>query len=126
MRAIWLIARRELSAYLRTMSGYVIIASVLCALGLFFNGFVLAASDQRSSEVLSQFFYLASGFTITASVFLSMKLLAEERQSGTIALLYSSPVREVEIIVGKYLSAMMFLGLFLAVSVFLPGLIFVH
>ena len=61
MRAIWLIARRELASYLRTMSGYVIIAAVLFALALLFNGFVLAGPDQRSSEVLSQFFYLASG-----------------------------------------------------------------
>ena len=42
-----------------------------------------------------------------------MRLLAEERQRGTLALLYSSPVRDVEIVVGKYLSALAFLAIFL-------------
>lgn len=126
MRAIWLIARRELAAYLRTMSGYVIIASVLAVLGLAFNAFAMGGPDKRSSEVLSQFFYLASGFAMVASVFLSMRLLAEERQSGTLALLYSSPVRDVEIVVGKYLSGMAFLGIFLLLSVFMPALILVN
>jgi ABC-2 type transport system permease protein len=126
MRAIWLIARRELASYLRTMSGYVIIAAVLFLLGLSFNAFVLSGPDQRSSEVLSQFFYLASGFTITASVFLSMRLLAEEHQRGTVTLLLSSPVRDFEIVAGKYLAAMIFLGLFLAASLCMPALILVN
>jgi ABC-2 type transport system permease protein len=126
VRVIWLIARRELAAYLRTMSGYVIIAAVLCVLGIFFNAFVLNGPDQRSSEVLSQYLYLASGFTMVASVFLSMRLLAEERQSGTVALLMSSPIRDFEVVTGKYLSAMLFLGLFLLVSMFMPALIAMH
>jgi ABC-2 type transport system permease protein len=126
VRAIWLIARRELAAYLRTMSGYVIIASVLAVLGLAFNAFAMGGPEKRSSEVLSQFFYLASGFSMVASVFLSMRLLAEERQNGTLALLYSSPVRDVEIVMGKFLSGMAFLGIFLLLSTFMPALILVN
>lgn len=126
MRAIWLIARRELSAYLRTMSGYVIIAVILAIEGLFFNAFALGGADKLSAEVVSSFFYLASGATMFGAVFLSMRLLAEERQTGTLALLYSSPVRDIEIVVGKFLSAFIFLSLMTLISIYMPALILVN
>ena len=126
MRAILLIARRELAAYLRTMSGYVIIALALFILALLFNAFALDGPEKRSSDVLSEFFRVASGVTMTAAVFLAMRLLAEEQQRGTVALLYSSPVREVEIVAGKYLSGLVFLAIFLGTTLFMPGFILVH
>ena len=126
MRAILLIARRELAAYLRTMSGYVIIAVILAVEGLFFNAFALGSGGRLSSEVLRDFFYLASGGTMFAAVFLSMRLLAEERQSGTLALLYSSPVRDVEIVLGKFLSAFALLALMTLLTFYMPALILVN
>jgi ABC-2 type transport system permease protein len=117
MTAMLLIARRELAAYLRTMSGYIIAAAVLVVDGILFNAFALGSgSDRLSTEVLGQFFYFSSGTTMIASVFLSMRLLAEERQTGTMALLASSPVRERDIVIGKFLSALAFLSLFTLAS----------
>lgn len=126
MRSTLLIARRELGSYLRTMSGYVIIAAVLAVDGLLFNAFALGGPGKRSSEVLSLFFYFSSGTTIVASIFISMRLLAEERQAGTLALLYSSPVGDADIITGKFLSALGFLGLLTALTFYMPMLILVH
>ena len=78
--------------------------------GLFFNAFALGKAAKRSATVLSNFFYYSSGFTIVASVFISMRLLAEERQAGTLPLLYSSPVRDRDIVLGKYLAGLAFLA----------------
>ena len=56
MRSTFLIMRRELASYLRSMSGYIIAAIFLLVVGLLFN--VLAmAGEKLSSEVLSQFFF---------------------------------------------------------------------
>src|SRR4051812_46465229 len=55
-----------------------------------------------------------------------MRLLAEERQSGTIALLYSSPVRDAEIVAGKFLSALIFLSLLTLLTAYMPAMILVH
>ena len=126
MRPTLLIARRELGAYLRTMNGWVIITLVLAIDGLLFNAFALGNGERRSSEVLSQFFYWDSGFTIVFSVAISMRLLAEERQSGTIQLLYSSPIKDHEIILGKYLSALAFLAILTLSTVYMPLLIYVN
>lgn len=126
MRPTLLIARRELASYLRSWTGYVIIAAVLAVDGLLFNAYALGGADKRSSEVLSLFLYFSSGTTMIASVFISMRLVAEERQTGTLALLYSSPVRDGEIIAGKFLSALAFLGILTLATIYMPALIFVH
>ena len=126
MRPIVLIARRELGAYLRTWSGYVITAVVLMVNGLLFNALAMGGGEKRSAEVLAQFFQYSSFFVAVAAVLISMRLLAEERQSGTIHLLYSSPVRDSEIVIGKYLSALAFLCILVALSVFMPLLVMVN
>jgi ABC-2 type transport system permease protein len=127
MTATWLIARRELGAYLRTMSGYVIAAVVLFVDGILFNVRALGSQQDRlSTEVLSEFFFNSSGLVMAASVFLSMRLLAEERQNGSMVLLASSPVRERDIVLGKFLSAFVFLSLITLAGMFMPMLILVN
>jgi ABC-2 type transport system permease protein len=126
MSAALLIARRELGSYLRTWTGYIILALVLLVEGLLFNAFAMGRGSKFSSDVLSDFFYFSSGMTLVASVFISMRLLAEERQAGTISLLYSSPVRDSEIVGGKFLSAFAFLALLTALTFFMPMLVLVN
>jgi ABC-2 type transport system permease protein len=126
MNATLLITRRELGAYFRTMTGYVIAAILLLVDGLLFNIFAIGGSDKLSAEVLSQFFFWTSGLAIIAGIFLSMRLLAEERQTGTLVLLTSSPVRDSEIVLGKFLSAFIFLALVIAATIYMPLLILVN
>jgi ABC-2 type transport system permease protein len=126
MNATFLIARRELGAYFRSLTGYIIGAILLLVDGLLFNVFALGGPDKLSAEVLSQFFFYTSGLTVIASIFLSMRLLAEERQTGTLVLLTSSPVQDWEIVLGKFLSALVFLALVLACSVYMPLLVLVN
>ena len=126
MKATLLIARRELAAYMRSMTGYVIAALVLVVDGLLFLAFVLGGGEKLSAEVLSNFFYISSGTTMIASVFISVRLLAEERQTGTLVLLTSSPVHDWEIVLGKFLSAFVFLSLITLATVYMPALIFVN
>lgn len=126
MRSVLLIARRELAAYLRTMSGYLIIAAMLFLDGIWFNVWAMSGTAKPSSDVLSDFFLYTGGWTMVCSVLLSMRLIAEERQSGTLTLLYSSPVRDSEIVLGKFLSALVFLTLFLATTLYMPALVMAY
>ena len=125
MSAVLLIARRELAGYLRTLSGYVIIAVIVGIVGLLFNAEAVNRI-QLSSQLLERFFWLTSGFVMVAAVLISMRLLAEERQAGTLQLLYSSPITDAEIVLGKYLSGLAFLALLLACTAFMPALIFIN
>jgi len=120
-----LIARRELLGYLSSMMGWVILAVVLLADGLLFNGFAMGG-EKKSFEVLQAFFYFSSGTTMVASIFISMRLFAEERQQGTMVLLETAPIGEHTVVIGKFLGAWSFLLLLLALSGYLPALVLVN
>ena len=124
--AMLLIARRELGTYLRSMTGYVIAALMLFGLGLYFMIFAVGGDEKLSAQVLGNFFFGASGTAMVGAVFISMRLIAEERQVGTLVLLTSSPVHDWEIVLGKFLSGFVFLALILAASIYMPLLILVH
>ncbi len=126
MKNIALLIRRELGAYIRTPSGYLIAAAVLLLDGLFFTTMAIGNTPKLSSDVLQEFFFWAGGLTSASAVFLSMRLFAEERSSGTQILLFTSPVREGEIVIAKFLSALIFLTAFTLFSLYLPALIFVN
>lgn len=125
MSNIVIVMRRELAGYFRTPSGYMIAAATLLVQGLLFNTRALGGS-KLSSQVLMDFLRDSSGTTTVAAVLLSMRLFAEERQSGTLVLLFTSPVRESQIVLGKFFSAFVVLSLLVLSSVYLPALIFVN
>lgn len=126
MRSLGLIIRRELACYVHTPLGVIVGSCVLLADGLLFNAFALGSGKRFSSEVLEDFFYFSSGTTVIAALFLAMRLLAEERQRGTISLLFSSPVSEWQIVLGKFFSAQLFLSLLTLATLYMPALIFVN
>lgn len=126
MRNVGLIMRRELTSYLHRPSGWFIAAGVLLLDGLLFNAFAIADEAQLSAQVLQIFFYWAGIVTMLGGVVFSMRLLAEERWAGTDVLLFTSPIRESEIVIGKYLSALAFLTVVTLLTLYLPALIFVN
>jgi ABC-2 type transport system permease protein len=125
MSNVWYVLRRELGVYLRSPMGYIIITAFLLLDGLFFNAFAVAG-QKRSSEVLEMFFYIASGTTMAASVFVAMRLIAEERQTGTLSLIATSPVRDWQFVLGKFLGGVAFLIALNALSAYMPALVMVH
>ncbi len=126
MSKCFLIARREFGAFFTTWMAYIIGAATLFIDGLFFNSFAIGSGKKFSSEVLQDFFYFSSGFVMVAGILLAMRLLAEERQSGTIVLFYTSPVSERQLIYGKFFSALGFLVFLLILSLYMPAMIFIN
>jgi ABC-2 type transport system permease protein len=120
-----LIARREMAAYARSPLGAVIIAGALLILGILFYNWGLS-QKLLSADVLSEFFYAASGVTMGAGLILSMRLIAEERQTQTFTLLNTAPVKDWEIVLGKYLSALGMLAIIIVLTLYMPALIFVN
>ncbi|HZD03774.1 MAG TPA: ABC transporter permease, partial [Longimicrobiales bacterium] len=78
------------------------------------------------AEVLARFFYTTSGLVAIAAVALSIRLVAEERQAGTLVLLSTAPVREWQIVAGKFLSAFVFLAGITLLSLYMPLLVLVN
>jgi ABC-2 type transport system permease protein len=124
MRALT-IARRELYAYLRSPLGSAIIAGALLVDGILFY---FDSLDQKrlSAQLLTQFFYDSSAATMIAGLLLAMRLLAEERQSGTITLLNTAPIRDRDIVLGKFLSSFGMLTLLNLLTIYMPLMVYVR
>ena len=126
MAKIWLITSRELSSYFNTWMGYIIVFAALLINGLLFNAFAIGDTPQYSATVLENFFYYSSGIAMVAAIFLAIRLLAEEKQTGTIVLFFTSPITERQIIYGKFASALIIFVILQLISLYLPMLILVQ
>ena len=119
MRNTLTIAGRELKAYFGAPSSYLVIGVFLLVSGYGF-GWSRAAYLETSIQgflAWSGFFLLFLGPALT------MRLLAEEEKLGTIELLLTAPVRDFEVVLGKYLAALAALGLMLALTLYYPLLL---
>jgi len=109
------IARRELGAVFVSPVGWVV-AGVFTFLvsGFGFIGTVLAGQQATMDGV----FGVITGFlTLILVPVVTMRLIAEERSQGTLELLLTSPVRDWELVVGKWLGAFVFYLLLVATTV---------
>jgi ABC-2 type transport system permease protein len=103
---IYTIAKREFGAYFKSAIAYIVLSIYLLIVGiLFFSNFFTVG--QASMEGFFGAMPLIFAFICPA---ISMRLLAEERGSGTIELLVTMPVRDSEVVIGKYLAAIGFLA----------------
>jgi ABC-2 type transport system permease protein len=116
MQNILTIFKKELAGYFNSAIAYIVIVVFLGITGWFFTStlFIAGVVSMRSVfEVLPLLFV----FFVPA---ITMRTISEEKKSGTIELLLTRPVTDMEIVVGKYLSA-----LSLTVFALLPTVIYV-
>ena len=125
MRATSIIYKRELFAYMRSPFSWVLAALILLVEGILFQAYALQGK-QLSAIVLERFFWFASGIPLFGGVLLSFRLIAEERQQHSMILLNTSPVRDTQIVLGKFFAALTFFSILLALSVYMPLLIKVN
>jgi ABC-2 type transport system permease protein len=113
MNAVLTIAKREVFAFFVSPIAYVVLTVWLLFFGIVFYILALVFAQQPGAEtnLLTAFFGGTTLFYLPLLVFtpvLTMRLLAEERASGTIEPLLTAPVSEVEVVLGKYLAALSF------------------
>ncbi len=125
MKNALLIAGRELRSYAGSPIGYVVAAVTLLGEGIYFYALGLKGA-LLSAQVLALFFEAASGGTMVMAAILAMRLIAGERENGTLVLLNTAPVRESEVVLGKFLAGLAFLALLALLAAYMPALIFVN
>ena len=96
------IAWKEIKAYFQTPTAYVVGAMFLILTGIFF---VLDATGAFAQASVTGFVVRATNFSILLAPLLTMRLLSEEQKLGTMELLLTAPVRDWEVVVGKFLAA---------------------
>ena len=118
------ICRRELSAYFGSVVAYVLLAVFLVLSGYFFYSdlvFFILFGGATLATGLWQFVFLDMRMVMLLVLpLVTMRLFAEEKKLGTIELLWTYPVRDGEIVAGKFLAAWIFLLAMLAPTMINP------
>jgi len=134
------ICRKELRSYFASPIAYGLMAFFAAIAGYFFYiaTVIFVVRGMESQMMGNQFPMDVNEFVIrpllnnisVISLFMlpmiTMRLFAEEKRSGTIELLATSPVRDVEIILGKWLAAVLLYAAILAVSALNIAVLFVY
>lgn len=120
MRNIWTIAQREYKHFFISPIAYAVAFVILLILGILFYANLISAVYQGAVPGVQ----IVVGPLVTLLLFttpaVTMNLLAEEQKSGTLELLLTSPVRDFEVVVGKWLGGFQFLLTILLISWVLP------
>ena len=115
MKTIWIIARRELGVFFDSLMAYILIILFLTVTGIltWLYGNDVFISGQAN---LSVFFFWAYWTLFLFIPAVTMRLIAEEKRSGTIELLLTKPVTDWEFVTGKFLSALILVAITLALT----------
>ena len=115
MRVAWVIAKREMFSFFVSPMAYVVLTVWLLWSGVSFYflavHFASSPSQGAGDNPLTLFFGGTMLFYLPVLVFVpvfTMRLLAEERRTGTIETLLTAPVTDVGVVLGKYLAALVF------------------
>jgi ABC-2 type transport system permease protein len=130
MKNTWVIARKELNSYFVSPIAYGLMAFFALVAGFFFYS-ATAIFVQRSmeSQMMGRGFPMSVNEWVIRPVLsnvsviglfiipmITMRLFAEEKRSGTYELLATSPIRDYEIILGKWFAALVMYACILGVS----------
>jgi len=99
--------RKELKAYFNSPIAYVVMSVFLLIVGWFFASDLFLVGQ----ATLRTFFEVARLILVFFIPAITMRLLAEERQSGSLQLLVTYPITDIEIVVAKWLGAMTLIGI---------------
>lgn len=115
MRQIWVITKRELNTFFDSLMAYIMIVAFLGFSGFFtwLYGSDVFFVGQASMQSFFSVAYWTLFFFIPA---LTMRLLAEENRSGTIEMLITKPVSDWQVVMGKFLSILILIGITLALT----------
>ena len=110
MRAYWTLVRRELSGFLLSLSGYIIIAAALFLMGYSFV-VILVKLQKPTPMPVTELFYITPFFwliLLLTTPVITMRLFAQEKFSGTFETLMTTPVSDLQVVLAKFSAALVF------------------
>jgi len=138
MRNIFIIWRKEIRSYFVSPIAYLLLTMFAVIFGFFFwnalGYFVLMGMESQmrgqsfpmnlNEQVIRPLLSNVSVIGLFFIPMITMRLFAEEKRTGTIELLVTSPIRDVEIIIGKWFAALTLYAVMLAFTALNFGFLF--
>lgn len=140
MRNTWTICRKELGTYFASPIAYLLLTMFAVIFGFFFwnalGYFVMAGMEMQmrgetmpmnvNEEIIRPLLSNVSVIGLFFIPMITMRLFAEEKRSGTIELLATSPVRDIEVILGKWIAALILYSCLLLFTALNFGFLFLY
>lgn len=140
MRNIWAIYRREMKGYFTSPIAYVVIAVYLFLYGFFFRDYLYRFIDWSfqaaqyggprtlnvNQDLIRWLFQSSSVLFLFMIPLIAMRTFAEEKRSGTIELLLTSPITDFHIVFAKFLAALSLYGVMIGATLLHMGLLFLY
>jgi ABC-2 type transport system permease protein len=120
MRNIFTIAAKELKLFFISPIAYVVAFAIFLILSILFYASVGQAFAQQSAPTIQVIIGPLVTIMLFAAPALTMRSLAEEQKTGTLEILLTAPVRDWEVVIGKWLGSMFFIVIVLAVTWIYP------
>jgi ABC-2 type transport system permease protein len=121
MNATLAIAQRELKSFFVSTIAWIVMAAFLLISGFLFSAILMSTNEASLRYLISNL----SVILLFIAPFLTMRLLAEENRLGTVELLLTNPVRDLEVVLGKFLGVMGFVAVMLLFTLYFPALLYV-
>jgi ABC-2 type transport system permease protein len=140
MRNTWTICRKELGSYFVSPIAYLLLTMFALIFGFFFwnalSFFVIEGMEMQlrgeampmnlNEQIIRPLLMNVGVIFLFFIPLITMRLFAEEKRSGTIELLATSPVRDIEIILGKWLAALILYACILGFTALNFGFLFLY
>ena len=141
MRATYIIFKRELKSYFSSPIAYVVMTLFLLLIGVLFALYVSQFSSYSQQYLMESQRYPGTPvpnihLNVFAGIFqdmgvimlflmplLTMRMLAEEKRSGSVELLMTYPVRDYEVVLGKYLAGFAVFLIMLCITIIYPVMV---
>jgi ABC-2 type transport system permease protein len=124
MRNIWTIAKREYKIYFSSPLAYIVMLIILGVVGAIFALNLINLTSNPFGQNQAPDISIVTGPMAFLLVFsapaLTMRLLADEQRMGTLELMLTAPVRDWELVVGKWLGSFLFVLTIIAITFVFP------
>jgi ABC-2 type transport system permease protein len=115
MKSVWIIAKRELRSFFDSLIAYIMIV-VFLGLSGFFTWLFGSDVFLIGQATLQPFFSVAYWTLFFFIPALTMKMIAEEKRSGTLELLLTKPVSDWQVLLGKFTASLLLIVIALALT----------
>ncbi len=115
MNAVWVITKKELRTFFDSLTAYILLV-VFLGLSGFFTWLYGSDIFFVGQATLQPFFAVAYWTLFFFIPALTMRMIAEEKRSGTIELLLTKPVSDWQVVLGKFLAALLLIIIALALT----------
>lgn len=123
MRNIWTIAKREYNHYFISPIAYVVAFTILLVLGIIFALVIYSAGQSALYGSTPDIGPITGSFAfllVLSTPALTMRLLADENRMGTMELLLTAPLRDSELVIGKWLGGLLFILTVVGITLVYP------